>query len=543
MKKYALKIFSLLLVIATLSLMVSCDLGSILEDIAPDDLGNGVQNGTTNDVKFTFDTTKEATEKDTTIIGEPSFIISVPTPSIDFEGGEICILYSTSNLREWYRDMPADEIDEAVAMRNNKVEETLNVDMLFEGIPYDNGNYASYTSNFYSMVATDINAAMHQYDVSANLAYPSASLAIRDYTANLLDEEMFPYFNFSLPCWNQSIANDTAINGKLHYVAGDANLSLFDNAIVIWYNKNVYDRQKEPTDPEDIQRLALDGLWTYDELYRLLARSYQDIDGTGGYSEQDFYGLHVANTPNNMNSSSATAFKYAWNIEFITENYDGTHGFDIVDNVRTKEALEKCTSLLISKGTCSSPQAAEYFASGLSIFYMDELYADENSNNKLREMEYKYGLLPLPKYDLDQVQYYTTASNSFSLMFVLDHTLSEGIIKGEAISATLELLTEESYSSVRGYYFNRVVKPKYFSTDDTEGTVTKSIALFDIIVANIKFDLCNIYGAQLNNIDNIWSQSAMTNKDTLISDFEAQKMIFEQALEELDTWFGLKDVG
>ncbi|MBQ5665612.1 MAG: hypothetical protein IIV41_07090, partial [Akkermansia sp.] len=31
---------------------------------------------------------------------------------------------------------------------------------------------------------------------------------------------VFPYFDFSLNCWNQSIVNGTSANGRLHYAAG-----------------------------------------------------------------------------------------------------------------------------------------------------------------------------------------------------------------------------------------------------------------------------------------------------------------------------------
>ncbi|MBE6592461.1 MAG: hypothetical protein E7642_00525 [Ruminococcaceae bacterium] len=542
MKKNLLKALSLLLVIATLSLMVSCNFGDILEDIAPDDLGNGVENGASGDVQFTLEATEIETYKETNQYGgEPSFVVGIPDHSIDFEGEEICILYCTENLREWYRDMPADELDEAVALRNNKVEETLNVDISFEGIPYSANSYASYTANFYNLIAADIDVGTHYYDVSANLASPTASPAIRGYTADLLNEELFPYFDFTLPCWNQSIVNDTAINGKLHYVAGDLNLSLFDNTLVIWYNKTLYDQHKDSTDYEDIQQLALDGLWTYDELYRLTLNTFLDLDGLAGPSEHDLYGLSVAQDLNNIVSAPADALRYAWDIEFVSEKNDGSHEFNVAGNVKANEALDKCRALFNSVGTHKTPNAVEYFAQGLSLFCLDELYADDASNNALREMDDMYGLLPLPKYDLNQAQYRTTASDRFSLMFVLDHSLSEGRIKGEAISATLELLTEESYESVRGHYYNRVVKPKAFRTTDVDSTTsTRSIDLFDIIVANITFDICNVYSLQLENINHIWSKSVLSDENTLNSHFAQKKPVFEQALEELDAWFGLK---
>jgi hypothetical protein len=158
----------------------------------------------------------------------------------------------------------------------------------------------------------------------------------------------------------------------------------------------------------------------------------------------------------------------------------------------------------------------------------------------IREMDDKYGLLPIPKYDADQENYGTTSSDSFTLMTVLDHKSSPEPTKGEAISAFLQLMTEESYTSVRGYYFNRIIKPKYFGTDDSEGTVTKSIALFDIIVANILLEYWTIYSAQLGDVSWLWRDSFRDDKDSLEGAFEEKQAQYEEAIKNTDIWLGLR---
>jgi hypothetical protein len=154
-------------------------------------------------------------------------------------------------------------------------------------------------------------------------------------------------------------------------------------------------------------------------------------------------------------------------------------------------------------------------------------------------MEDKYGLLPLPKYDKNQEQYYTAAYDGYSLMSVLDHANSSIPTKGEAISAYLQIANEESYTSVRGYYFNRIVKPKYFGTDDSLGTVTKSIALFDIIISNIRADLWTIYSTQLNNLQWAWRDSLLADRNSLEAQYLSRQNRFEDGLKDMDAWFGL----
>ena len=101
-------------------------------------------------------------------------------------------------------------------------------------------------------------------------------------------------------------------------------------------------------------------------------------------------------------------------------------------------------------------------------------------------------------------------------------------------------MTEESYTSVRGYYFNRIIKPKYFGTDDSEGTVTNSIALFDIIVANIEFEYWTIYSAQLNDIAWLWRDGFRDDAASLESVYISNEAQFTEAIHSTDVWLGLR---
>ena len=124
-------------------------------------------------------------------------------------------------------------------------------------------------------------------------------------------------------------------------------------------------------------------------------------------------------------------------------------------------------------------------------------------------------------------------------MSVLDHAESTVPTKGEAISAYLQLATEESYTSVRGYYFNRIVKPKYFGQDDSLGTVTKSITIFDNIINNLTFDFWTIYSGQLGNLTWIWRDSLLADRNSAEAAYLSRQAELDEALLEMDAWFGL----
>ena len=516
-------------------LLVLCFIGTALIGCGKKKGGEGAEGegdgGAAGDV---------ATEKPTNEYGEPSFTSSLPKGELDFDGAEVAILFRDyiHNSREWKKETTEDELDEAIAMRNEAVQEELNVKIVWQPVASNGNDYSEYTARFHDMVQTDVNSGRHYYDISANFGYPTTSPNIRDYTTNLLDASLFPYFNFELPCWNQAIVNNTTFNEQLYYVAGDINLSMFDASCVVWHNKTLYDSKKEASDPENLQQHALDGNWIYDDMYRWASVFYEDTGKTADTRDDgDTYALLASTYPSAP--MPRDVFPYAWDLEFVVENNDGSHKFNIVGNSKIETALSNARKLLRSSGTYNT-SSAHMFAAGNAIFYMERLYSGYDANMAIREMDDKYGLLPVPKYDINQEQYYTTAQDYYTLMFVLDHSNSKIPTKGDEVSAFLQLATEESYTGVRGYYFNRIIKPKFFGTDDSEGTVTRSIALFDIIVANIRFDYCYIYSQQLNDVNHLWRKALEDGQtDTLEKMYLADKADFEAAIKSADATFGL----
>ena len=481
-----------------------------------------------------------ADKKETNEYGEESFTSVVPQKELDFDGQELTILVrnNLANLREWYKESPEDELDEAVAMRNAAVEDTLNIKILFEMVP--NAEFGTFAANFNGMIQNDVDSDMHYYDIAANYAYAGAFTSVRGYAADLNNKETFPYFDFSLPCWNQAMVKNTTMNGRLHYSAGDINLSMFDLAMVIWYNKTLYDAKREDGDPDNIQVHALEGNWTYQDLYIWASRLYENSNGVDGKQADDTYGFGTErNTGNQGRPNPNDVIPYAWDLEFVLTNNDNTHSFNIIGNEKAEEALVKFRTLITSDGTCGSSTVGN-FAAGRYVFWSSILYPSAEANMAIREMDDKYGLLPWPKYNAEQENYGTTTQDYYNLITVLDHAESSISTRGEAVSAFLQLATEESYTSVRGYYFNRIVKPKYFGTDDSEGTVTNSIALFDIIVANIEYDYWTIYSPQLNNVAWLWRDAVQVG--TLEGNFKADEDAYIKAIEETDAWLGLRSV-
>ena len=357
---------------------------------------------------------------------------------------------------------------------------------------------------------------------------------------NLLDTDTFPYFDFSLKCWNQAIGTDGAINGQLYICSGDLNISIFDSAMIMWHNKDLYEEIRKDDDPEDIQDWVISGDWTYANLYKM-ASYYADEDPTG--STGDIYALKLngAKWP----TQPLDAIPYAWQFDMVTFNNDGTHAYNIVGNTRAEEGLKMMRNLYNQDGVANELTGAGNFTTGVILFKGDVLYWSKDSNLAIRNMEDKYSIVPWPKFDETQDHYATTSQDYFTTMSVLDHSESDPPTKGEAISAYLEYATEYSYTDVRGYYFKRIIEPKFFGTDDSDGHVTKSIAIFNTIVDNLEYNFFTIYGFNLDAVmtkvwrNNVVDQTGTPINTTVASAFAKDQGNYEDLLTSLDTWLGL----
>lgn len=469
--------------------------------------------------------------------------------TVDLEGEELTVLVrnDVKVFREWEKEEAGDEdIDSAVADRNEIVESNLNVDVSIKLVASD--KYEKWKSEFVPMFTQDVDNGLHEIDIVANFGYNGMTANLRGYYVNLLDKETLPYFDFSLKCWNQGIVTNGTVNNRLYLCAGDMNLSMFDSAMIIWHNMDLYNRLKTTNDPADIQDLVIGGQWTYTQLYRWA----QVFVNSGSSTEcADDYGVYIQGK--SFGEEPGMAIPYAWGVNFIETNADGTHSYKFAGNAKAEDVLTKFRQLYNAGGnaydvfnetkneTCKCGIGG-HFASGHILFKGDVLYWDKGRNNAIREMKDRYSLLCWPKYDTNQTDYYTTSQDYFTTMSVLDHSSSSTGTKGEAVSAYLQYGTEYSYTYVRGYYFEKIIKPKWFGTDDSDGHVSNSITIFTTIINNLSYGFETIYGPMINNVINaVWKQNvqAVDSTGTIQASYNAGKNGYDSALKDVDKWFGL----
>lgn len=452
---------------------------------------------------------------------EESLVPIIPIEPPTFEAQALTVLCrdAAASSREWYKQAPEDELDEVIALRNAKAAQELDVVVNYDFVP-DEG-YDKFAAAFNGKIITDVTADLHYYDIAANFAYAGAYTGVRDFAANLLDIEQFPFFDFDIVCWNKSIVENTTFNGRLHYVTGSLNLSSIDAAMLLWYNKDLYDTKRTEEDPADLMQHALDGNWTYEDLYRIVAAVYPPEDNFFGMAGWMY-----------RNGQPCDLLPTAWEIDLVVENNDGTHSFSIDRNQKLRDALDKYSALFSLNGNCHE-SGAQRFASGESIFTVGVFYDSQSSDMILREMTAAHSFLPWPKYDAEQENYHTTSRDHYTLITVLDHAESTVKTHGGAVSAYLQLASEYSYIDVAPVYKNhRVTKTSNLPDHEKVG------AMYDLIVNSITYDFRSVYSPQLNNVTWLWRDN-MDSADKIIDRYLSEIDKFDSAIRDTDMWLGL----
>ena len=516
MKKRTIKLLALTLVAIMTFFAVGCDMDAIfapLSEIQPD-VPSGEWNSSTGNSLVTGE------GKQTNSYEHP-FVGTIQYERLDFEGEEVVILLPDTKeaVQSWKSESAETVLDEFVEIRNSAATEAINMKLSFEFVA--DVDLASKKASLLAMASQDVASDLHYYDVVSAPVSMLGDTAIRDFLSGVNNHDYFPYFDFEIPCWNQTLVSDCEISGRLYFMSGATEVSNMLDASVIWHNKTLYDEKKEATDHESIAELARDGLWTYDELYRWALRLYEDSNGVPGQQIDDTYGVGIEGEGK---YPYADAFRSAWNVRFAEEKPSVKFGLNELsanDN-RALNALEMVKALYGASGTYVNAKAEEFMA-GRYMFYLGTFDSLEGAPDG----EDTFELLPMPKYDIDQSEYKTFVEDPM-VTAILNHEKSTKIIKGDAVSAILQLVAEESHMGVYGNLWGYTPLKMNSSNND----------MIQLICMNTQLTFEKIYAPQLAGLDRLWSDVLISDAD-LSSAYAENESAYRDAIDDINRWFSL----
>ena len=216
----------------------------------------------------------------------------------------------------------------------------------------------------------------------------------------------------------------------------------------------------------------------------------------------------------------------------MVKNADGEYE-QIFDVNRLHDVAEKTLALFYGTGGATyNIKHKEYdseqedirrlFSEGYGA--MATLRIMELENSVIRNMEDTFGVVPMPKYDEAQDDYYTLLHNQFTAIAIPTTITGERL---DEVSAILEAMGSASYRLVKPAYYETTLRTKIAQDP-------QSAEMMDIIVNNVRLDSGLLYCGYLGSFHDQFRQLMQGGINDTTSRFKRVTKQTERLLTRLN---------
>ena len=364
-------------------------------------------------------------------------------PELNFDGYEFRTIEQDSTRNSFYAEEETGEyVNDAIYNRNKDTEDRF-------GVKFVETVRQSY-NELDKTVMNSIMSGSDEFDLVFGQMFGSARSAVN---GGYVDWNTIPYVDFSNPWYTKSI-QEASVGDKLLLIESDLCVMYAEQTWLMAYNKTKADEYKI----EDLYKLVDDGKWTIDRLNTIITGLYNDLNGNGQRDIDDFFGIGA-----NQDGCQLAAFYYANNVRLATVDKDLKVTTDI-SSEKSIDVLTKLSKLFnendgsIKKSdsiATATDKRTQLFVNEKVLFaplQVSDLVVDE-----MRSLKNEYGVLPLPKYDEAQEEYYTVVDGGANIMFIPTTTSDK---QREIVGALVESMSALSYRDVIPTYCGIALEQK-----------------------------------------------------------------------------------
>lgn len=399
-------------------------------------------------------TTSDSPASDSSAPAENDALL--PSDKKNFNNSDFTIITSSWLKYVYAEEQTGSLVNDAMYERDLKTAEALGVNIKYHNVGDD-------IKAVYPAVQSSVMSGDKEYD----LVVAHVNMNLVSYVSDNLvcDWNTIPHVDLSKPYWNKNVCESLSINGKSPFAASDI---FMEDTVFLLYNKKL----AQDMSLGSLYDYVYDGTWTWDKLGSLSSQITGDVDGNNVMDEYDRYGvaIRVAGSSWLLRNIPAS------NGQFVYQN--GKDGIELtVNSEKTQKILERAVSLfnggggyLIDGNDQNADVEVACFNRGTYLtYFVSSLRAASAYNN----LDFDYGVLPLPKYDENQ-DGYISLSWSHNLM----------------IPSNADRDMSGMVSEWMSYYGHTLVRPKFYDSllsvrfaQDSE-TVDMLNLIFDNIVCD-----------------------------------------------------------
>ena len=369
-------------------------------------------------------------------------VVADDLPEKDYEGFSFNI-YTRSNTTHYAfltEEMTGEVLNDAIYERNTRIADRFNV--VFTETEYSDE----------AMAQTNVQSGDDTFSLM-NVRCTAADTMAKK--SMCYDISKLQFIDLMKPYWDDELTRMIGIGEREFTAIGSADLTVIDFMNVMLFNKNLHEQYQM----DSIYDLVREGRWTFDRFGEMASAATQDIDGDGNFTKNDQWGaLGVAKY---LHCSFLPAGG-AWYIKKDENNYPV---YSMNEDEHFVDVFEKTFAVLNDnnawyKTSDGSNEATEYhdmFRANQGLFLVTLFYYIES----LRDMDYDFGIVPFPKYDEAQADYYTRIS------FFDTSVIPVTVPNVEMSSIVLEALTCDSFNTVVPAYKDIALKSKFARDEDS----------------------------------------------------------------------------
>ena len=411
------------------------------------------------------------------------------------------------NVFEFYVESEiGDIVNDIIYRRNKTVEDRLNIKLNVVG----EQGWEAYDQAV-NHIRANIMAGDTSYDLIAGWSARIPALSVQGL---LMDLYELPYIKLSEPWWNQIIIEELTINKKLNFAVGDGNSSALAACMVMYANNTVWQEYGLP----NIYDMVFEGKWTLDYMSELVKSVNKDLNGDGIMDENDLYGAYITNY------NQWDGFMQSSNIRMTKKDSDGIPYLD-AEYDKLANLVDMVYSLVyenpgsyVKKGNMGADDSSDMFKNNQVLFWPGVIAV---AIERFRDMESDYSIIPYPKFDDMQTQYYSRIQDAVSLFCV-----PENCAKTELAGAFMEAVSSESYKNVSPAYFDVAMKLKY-ARDET------SAKMLDMIREGSYLNFAGIYNESIGYPWHLMRQLMSDHSKNFASWWEKNEPKIVSAIEKL----------
>jgi len=398
-----------------------------------------------------------------------------------------------------------DTVDDAMYRRNRIIEERYNVIIKQIGFPQWTGAFDLFNKS--------IAGGTDDFDLCTQVVSNAWNVALQ---GKIVPIYQLPYCDITQPWYCQNTNEELSIMGKLFFAYSDEALNMFEQSEAVCFNKGM----AAEFEFEDIYTLVDEGKWTVDRFFEMSKAVTQDMNGDGIMNDEDRYGIL---------SEWDMLYANFWRgagIKLIEKDPDGIPYFNAVGNQRLFDALENAYDNLFggekifydlykdkpTKYAADDRQSTRMmFQDGHGLFYVTYI----GNVQHLRGMDKDYGLIPFPKYDEAQENYY---SRCYEGLINLPPIHAENL---ERTSIIMEALAIESKNYTIPAYYEIAFKNKHARDEESE-------RMMDLIYDARSMDLGDTIWR--GNVTSIFDSLMHTQKNTFASSAEKNDSVIQKII-------------